>query len=214
MGLLFEDKERDSPLFCLLSKGGSTLKTAKKANRIQNTAPEKRKKKRKPPSQKRLELRESLWPESENWIWDRHSNDGFTTIPRILPLVMGLMKKISNPGDPSMVYLDLWSRMFDEAIITVTDEETYAFSSGYTGTRAVRTWRERILRLSELGFIKVKPEGLREIGQILVLNPLSICSRLKKTTGNVPDEWWNAFLHRVNEIGASISDLPDNAFQK
>ena len=156
-------------------------------------------------AQKREALRESLWPGSAKMIWSRHTSDGFTTIPRVLPLVMHLIKQLSPKGNPAAVYLELWARAYDEMIVAITDEDTSAYAAGYSGTRAVRTWREHVLALAELGFINVKPEGNREIGQILILNPLAVCASLrKKQTGKVPEEWWTAFVKRVNEIGAEV----------
>ena len=118
---------------------------------------------------------------------------------------MHLIKRLSPKGDPSCVYFELWARAFDEGIITIGDESACAYASGYTGNRADRTWREHVFTLAELGFIKVKPRGNREIGHILLLNPLAVCAGHKADTNtDVPDEWWSAFLHRANEIGATI----------
>jgi len=71
-------------------------------------------------------------------------------------------------------------------------------------TRAVRTWREHIFALSELGFIKVAAAGNREIAHILLLNPLSVCATLHQNTKEVPKEWWTAFVCRASEIGAQL----------
>lgn len=89
------------------------------------------------PADKRTNLREALWPGSGQEIWSRHINDGFTTIPRLLPLVMTLIKNLGQKGDSSSVYFDLWSRGFDEGILSNLDPLSCAFSSGYSGTRAV-----------------------------------------------------------------------------
>lgn len=157
--------------------------------------------------QRREELRERLWPESANLIWSRKTNDGFITIPRLLPLVMRLIDSLSRKGAPSVVYLDLWTRSFDQGIVTVVDEETFAYSSGYSGTRAVRTWREHVQKLADLGFIKIKPQGNREIAHILILNPLQVCADLYRGKPHVvTDEWWTAFVHRAGEIGAIVPD--------
>lgn len=40
------------------------------------------KKPRKKIAQRQLELRKKLWPDvGPEWLWDRHVNDGFTTLP-------------------------------------------------------------------------------------------------------------------------------------
>jgi hypothetical protein len=156
-------------------------------------------------AQKREELRDGLWPGSANLIWSRFTNDGFTTIPRLLPLVMRLIDSLAGKGAPSGVYLDLWTRVYDEGIVKILDEEAYAYSSGYSGTRAVRTWREHVQKLADIGFIKIKPQGSREIAHILLLNPLTVCAELYRAKPlAVTEEWWTAFVQRAVEIGAKI----------
>jgi hypothetical protein len=157
------------------------------------------------PAQRREALREKLWPGYESQIWSRKRHDGFVSVPRLIPLVLHIISHLSQRGDPSLVYLDLWSRSFDEGLVSIYDESECAYSAGYTGTRAVRTWREHMLQLVELGFIKTKPEGIREMAHVLLLNPLEVCAKLRTTrTSRIPDEWWTAFIHRAQEIGAEI----------
>ena len=98
-------------------------------------------KRRKTPDQRREELRESLWPGSSSSIWHRKTNNGFITLPRVVPLVMHLIKELCRKGDPSVVYLELWASGSDEGILTITDENSHAYAAGYAGSRALRTWR-------------------------------------------------------------------------
>jgi hypothetical protein len=158
-------------------------------------------------SAKREHLRSSLFPDDTASTWDRRKNQGFTTVPRLLGLVMVLIKdKSEKRGDASRVYLDLWLRAYDEGIVLVVHDDDFAYSSGYKGTRALRTWRERMFALQELGFIKIQPRGNTEIGFVLILNPLLVCARLKKEK-KVDVEWWNAFVTRAAEVGAVIPSL-------
>lgn len=157
-------------------------------------------------SRKREALRDALWPDAPNVVWSRRRSRGFTTVPRILPLVMRLQCHLESHGDPSKVYLDLWLRAFDEGMVTVRDEEEMAYGSGYSGTRAVRTWREHINSLVHLGFIRIQAMGNREIAQILLLDPIKVATRLRADQ-QVPDEWWIAFVSRANEVGADIEGL-------
>lgn len=156
-------------------------------------------------AEKREELRELLWPESEQLLWTAKGTAGYTTVPRLMPLILHLIRLLSKKGDPSSVYFELWARAFGEGIVSINDESICAYAAGYEGTRAVRSWRERILRLKELGFIDVKPQGNREIAHVLIFNPLAVCAKLRaQPSSNVPDEWWTAFAHRASEIGAEI----------
>lgn len=158
---------------------------------------------------KRTQLRNQLWPGSEEWIWDFSDKEkviGFATVPRLLPLVIHLIQQLvsgEKGGDPTPVYLELWCRDFGQGYVSVTDEAECAYASGYASRRAVRTWRGHMERLNELGFIKVQPDGNREYGNVLLLNPLAVCHRIHQD-GKTPEGWWSAFTKRASTIGALI----------
>lgn len=163
---------------------------------------------------KRKRLRDRLWPEADELVWDRLRNQGFATIPRLLPLVLVLIKTLAgSKGDPTRVYLELWSRVHDEGLVLDADDADCAFASGYTGSRAVRSWRERIFQLKEMGFIEIEPRGGNELGYILILNPLRVAARLAHEK-KVTREWWNAFIGRASEIGAVVPVHKDSKDRK
>src|SRR5947209_91097 len=120
---------------------------------------------------RREQLREQLWPNVEPLLWNRKREKGFCTLPRTIPLILCLIRELSEKGkDASGVYLDLWFRAFDDCLIEVTDEEAFAFGSGYSSPgRNIRTWRERIDALAALGFVQTKPNGSKAYGYILLL---------------------------------------------
>jgi hypothetical protein len=123
-----------------------------------------------------------------------------------MPWILHLIKILCNGeknGDPSPAYLELWCRDFGQGIISIADEQECAYASGYSSSRALRTWRGHMLRLVELGFILAKAEGIREYGQVLLLNPLAVCVRLRREN-KVPDAWWTSFARRATDIGAPI----------
>jgi hypothetical protein len=111
----------------------------------------------------------------------------------------------SKSADPSPAYVDLWMRSFDEGIISISDEEQCAFASGYSSSRALRTWSEHMRALVDMGFILAKRDGNREFGQVLLLNPLAVAVRLHRE-GKTPPGWWVSFMRRAKEIG---TDLPE-----
>lgn len=165
--------------------------------------------KRKNLAERRAEQRDSLWPDSEKELWSRKSNDGFTTIPRVLPLVAALAKYLAKgkDGDPASVYFELWSRSTDEGIVQIRDEQECAYASGYSGPRAHRTWRERMGTLESLGLIRSRPSGVRPYAFVLLINPLLAAVRLHADKKRkVPEGWWVAFQVRASEIGAHIPD--------
>lgn len=150
---------------------------------------------------RRRELRDSLWPGMGRRIWDRRKEDGYTTIPRTLPLIMTLINLLVKNVDAARVYLELWSRVSDEGFIEMVDEEEHAFAAGYITKRNQRTFDERMQVLVDLGFIEVKPKGRWKYGYALLLHPHDVVESLKETH-EVPDEWWTLYLHRLQQIGA------------
>jgi len=156
---------------------------------------------------KREELRDGLWPDADDMVWDRKAEKGFCTIPRTLPLLMSLIGRLSpkNKGDASRVYLELWTRAFDEGFVEIVDEEAHAFACGYeTPGRGVRSWRERMDVLEELGFIRVKPRGSRKHGYVLLIHPHKVVESLReKRPGEIPEGWYSSFLERMVAIGAA-----------
>lgn len=159
-------------------------------------------------ARKRERVRNAIWANCELAVWSRLHNDGFTTIPRIIPLIGVLLRTLAKKGNPYLAYLDLWARVYDEGFVEIRDEEDCAFSSGYTGERAIRTWRERISNLEKLGFVQTQPKGNRPFGYVLIINPLLVAAKLRYE-GSITDEWWNSFVARVEEIGAEIPTEDD-----
>ena len=117
------------------------------------------------------------------------------------------MDYLAGKGIPvSQVYLDLWCRTFDEAFLQITKTEEMATYAGFSGQRAVRTWKERLSKLAELGFIDLKYGLTKEVVFALILNPYHVIAQAY-AKGLVPIEMWNALMVRAAEIGAS--DLDD-----
>jgi len=158
---------------------------------------------------KQRELRDQLWPEAASWIWDRNDKEnvkGFATIPRLLPLIMILIKELAakGEGDARLAYLELWSRARDNHIISITDEDDIAYASNcIKQKRATRTWADHMKVLERLGFILIAPDGHHDIGHVLLLNPLAVAARLHKEQ-KTPARWWSTFTRRAAEIGAKI----------
>jgi len=159
---------------------------------------------------KRRELRDTLWPNAKYHVWSRHDNDGFVTIPRLLALVTHLIRSLTPKSDPSKAYWELWCRTRDQMFVTIDDEDAHAFAAGYTGTRGLRTWRENMWKLQKLGFIRILPEGNRDIGHVLIVNPLEVCAQLYKSRPNdVTEQWWSAFVRRASDIKAEIPKVSE-----
>lgn len=164
------------------------------------------KKKKKTAAERRVDLRDSLWPDAGKRVWSRQNEDGYCTVPRTLPLMGTLIRLLTKDLDAARAYFDLWGRVYDDGLVDVVDEEEFAASCGYaTARRNIRTWRERIGALVDLGFVEVKPKGTKKFGYILLVHPHDVVQRLRKTRKNdVPDWWWSLFSKRIHEIVATL----------
>lgn len=162
--------------------------------------------------QRQIAARERLWPGITNkHIWNRTERDGFVTMPRAMPLIMRIMDHLAGKGVPvSQVYLDIWCRSFDEGFIALNRPDEMAYCSGFNGQRALRTWKDRVARLGELGFIDIKPGPYGPLSFALILNPYHVISRANDA-GLLESGTWESLVFRAAEIQATdFDDLDAN----
>ncbi|MEH6461723.1 hypothetical protein [Chitinimonas sp. JJ19] len=157
-------------------------------------------------SARRKMLRDGLWPGlDESKLWLRSQRVGFTTIPRTMALVGRILDQLSDKGFPlSSTYLTLWCWVFDEAFVEIRNPKEFAFESGFSGPRGEATWRGRMRRLAELGFIDAKPGLAGEFQYVLIFNPIKVID-LQYADKN-KDHAYKALLSRLAEIGADDLD--------
>lgn len=158
--------------------------------------------------QRRARLKEEFWPDERAWFADNET--GWFQAPRYLPLILALLssKKISGNQDPSLVYLELFSRHRTSGVVELGDEREHAFASGYDGPRAVRSWQERMKILEDRGFIKTKPAGNQRFKYVLLVHPKAVALRLHQA--GFPDEaWWNTYRARLAELNEDDSTFAD-----
>lgn len=156
---------------------------------------------------RRKRLREALWPGVTNeQLWLRTQNTGFTTIPRTMPLIGQIMDQLSGKGFPLFsTYLTLWCWVFDEAIVEIRNPREMAHEAGFSGPRAEATWRSRMRKLQELGFIKAKAGLAGEFQYVLILNPLQ---RIKELYADKQEDMtYTALLGRLTQVGADDLDF-------
>jgi len=156
---------------------------------------------------RREDQRNELWPGSTEWIWDPsdEENVGFATMSRLMPWIMVLIRHLAGKGkDPTGPYWEMWCRDMGQSIIQINDEQECAYASGYTSSRALRTWREHMHLLAELYFLKIERAGNREVGYVLLMNPLKV-ARWYHEQGKAPEGWWSSFSNRAREIKADVS---------
>lgn len=153
-------------------------------------------------------IRDYLWPDAGQVTYSHRDVDGFFPSPRTLPMIARLAKTLSEGIDPSQVYLELWARCFDPpGFVEIVDEEECANAVGFMGGggRSIRSWRERVRALVDLGFIRVGEKGSREFAYVLILHPHRVVRTLHEA-GRVPSSWWSLFHARLRDIGAPLPD--------
>ena len=133
-------------------------------------------------------------------LWLSEKETGYCAVPRTLPLIMALLdsKEISGKKSPSSVYVELLSRHRSEGVIEMGKESDHAFSAGYQGPRAIRTWRERMKTLEKNGFIVTKKVGNEEFAYVALVHPTVAVQKLINDK-RVSEDWLAAYRHRQLE---------------
>jgi hypothetical protein len=156
---------------------------------------------RKKVAKRQLELRDRLWPTiKEDALWSRQTYNGFTTLPRAMPLMISIMDDLA--GQPvASTYLELWCRTFDESFVVLSKPREMAFHSGLTGQRAERQWKDKLKKLRDLGFIMLEEGPSGPFSYALILNPYQVIKNhhVVGTPGLRADKY-NALLDRAIEI--------------
>lgn len=157
---------------------------------------------------RQLETREKLWPGVTNaQLWYRKEREGFATLPRLMPLIMDIMDDLAGKGTPvGQTYLEMWCRLHDEGFLVLNKHEEMAFHAGFSGQRAVRTWRERVKKLAELGFLDILPGPTGELSYALFLNPYHVLKKHYEAK-RIQHAKWLALEVRASEVKAT--DLDD-----
>lgn len=146
-------------------------------------------------------LRDSCWPDlDEKRLWNRNRFNGFTTIPRTLPLIMNIIDALTLSKPSGRVYFVLWCRAFDEALLVIDNPTTLAFEAGFTGERALSTWKDRMRSLVDLGFIEAKDGPTGAFHYVLLLNPHKVVWLLKD---KIQEGMFRQLQARAIDIGAS-----------
>jgi hypothetical protein len=157
---------------------------------------------RKKIAKRQLELRNRLWPSiGDDALWSRHSFNGFTTLPKSMPLMLSIMDDLAGGQPVSSTYLELWCRTFDESFVVLSKPREMAFHSGFTGQRAERQWKDRLKILRDLGFIMLEEGPSGPFSYALLLNPYRVIKNLYETgNAGVRADKYNALMERAIEI--------------
>ena len=148
---------------------------------------------------RREEYRKEFFKDLKLWTGDE---DGWFKAPRTLPLLLALIssKQIKGKGtsDLASTYLELWSRHMGEGIIEMKHELDHAFAAGYEGSRALRTWQERMKALEQLGLIRTTPVGNERYKFVALIHPTEVLKELYADK-KIPQAWLGAYRSRIIE---------------
>ncbi|HEL3221312.1 hypothetical protein [Stenotrophomonas sp. PSU-St7] len=134
------------------------------------------------------------------WIWNRKKNNGFSTVPRTLPIAMQAADEQSKGQPPGHVLFCLWARAPDHPVLVIDNPITFAAEAGFTGPRAVDTWRRRMKRLQELQLIVAKAGPSGDFHYVLLTNPNSAVEWMRSNQ-MIQDVLYSRFWDRLSEVG-------------
>lgn len=137
---------------------------------------------------------------SAPYLWRRKTNDGYTTMPRTMPLVMQAIDADSKGQPAGHVLCCLWVRSPDHPLVTIENPAIFAAESGFDGERAVDTWRRRMKKLQALHFIETKRGPSGDFHYVLLLNPNVIMAWMHRAK-LVQDGLYARFIDRLAEVG-------------
>jgi hypothetical protein len=156
-------------------------------------------------------LRDEYWPGEIPWKGSGSGESGWFSAPRTLPQILQIMRlpEVSGNQDPCMVYVELLARNMGEGIVRITNEDEHAIDAGYTGTRARRTWQERMKVLEDSGFIRTRKIGTgpkRTYKWVLLVHPTVAIRRLMdkgkvSSTGEWFESWETSYIERFKAVG-------------
>lgn len=149
-------------------------------------------------AQQQLELHFPGWPPL--WLWQRKVNDGYTTVPRTLPQVMQAIDDQSKGQPAGHTLFCLWARSPDHPLVIIENPATFAAEAGFSGERAVDTWRRRMKRLVDLKFIAAKKGPAGDFSYVLLQNP-NVAMEWMRQSRLVQDDLYGRFLTRVTDVG-------------
>ena len=150
-------------------------------------------------AQQQMELHFKNYPSA--LLWQRKVNDGYTTLPRTLPIAMQAIDEATKGRPAGHVLFCLWARSPDHPLLVIENPTTYAGEAGFSGERAVDTWRKRMKQLVQLKFIDCVRGLSGDFHYVLLLNPNAAVEQLH-VLGKIQQVLYARFLDRVNETGA------------
>jgi hypothetical protein len=167
------------------------------------------------PKARRERQRDTFYPGAADYIYPQLREEGWGRIPRNLPLILAIIDavKAQNPKqkglDVTRTYLDLFANNLGEGVVEVKNEQDFAFRAGFTSNdRGMRSWKERLAVLEELGFIKMHHAASKRIDFILMVHPRKVVKHLHRVQRLEDGPLWDAFLQSLADFEPHFTE-PD-----
>lgn len=142
----------------------------------------------------------------EEWVWRRKRNHGYST----LPIAMQALNEIKGHPAGRTLFCH-WARSPDHPFLIVENQDAFAAEAGFTGARAVDTWRRRMKILKKYDFITTKKGLSGEFHYVLLLHPNVVVEKLH-SLNLLTDDLYSRFLERLADIGGSNDIAEIRAF--
>lgn len=163
-----------------------------------------------------LALRDNVFPDAANRLWEKTRDQGFITIPKTMPFIVRILNEMSAKGKPlGDIYQILWTYTWNNnGFVRLGNMADLAFVAGFKGERGERTLRERLRELEKLGFVELKAHGSNPTGFAFIPNPHPVIlalaesqrtadSMAKAKLPPLREETLTAFLVRATDIKAA-----------
>lgn len=151
---------------------------------------------------RREELRVLKFPDvSTHQLWS-NSLKGWCWVPRTMPLILHAIRSLSKGSSAAETYFALWCNCLSESVVDMNNKANLISSAGYGGATNERTWKERMKKLAELGFIKIASGKHGDISCVLILNPHIVLKQLRaaKTPG-FDEKNYQCILENIADYG-------------
>ncbi|MFI3218952.1 MAG: hypothetical protein QX189_07510 [Methylococcales bacterium] len=151
-----------------------------------------------------IKQQKEFWPDiTDEDLWNSNRkgfNDGWMPIPRTMSLIMNIIDDLSKNQPASRAYFVLWCyRRPESSLVTIENPSVFAAETGFSGERALTTWKQRMKILQELGFIDAKEGSSGAFHYVLILNPHVVIQKLKS---NIQESRFRQIYSRALDIGA------------
>ena len=151
---------------------------------------------------RREQLRVLKFPDvSPDQLWS-NSLKGWCWVPRTMPLILHAIRALSKGSSAAETYFSLWCNCFSESIVEMGNKANLISSAGYGGATNERTWKDRVKKLCELGFIKIASGKHGDISCVLILNPHMVLKQHREAkTPGFDEKNYQCILENVADFG-------------